>query len=124
MSSLQVSRDQSARRAVLKDHLADLRWKLETGGIVFNGTAIGTEREVYGMISGRLQVPGSFPFDMKTKDGSFITVDKVTLEGVAAAIVAHVQGAFNIEKTIVAQIDADTVTDLAGVDATWLAAQV
>lgn len=122
MLALDIVRDHAARRAALKERLADLRWQYETSGIVFNGTEISTEREVYGMIAGRLQVPGSFPFEMKTKDGSFISVDQVTLQSVAAAIVTHVQGAFDLEKSISEDIDADNVTDIAGVEAAWAAA--
>lgn len=119
--ALTVVRDTAADTAVLKSHLADLRYRHETGGMDFNGVRIDTNRELAGMIAGRLRSTSGFPFEFKTADGSFMSVDMVTLEAVSDAFIAHAQGAFAAEKAIADQIDAGTVVDVAGVDAAWLA---
>ena len=116
---LNVTRDQSARRQVLKDRLAALRYDYEVGGMIFNGVRVSTDRNLGGMIGARLQEPGGFPFDFKTADGHFFEVDMPTLILIRQAFITHTQGAFAAERRVADQIDADTITDLAGVESAW-----
>ena len=106
-------------KAALKAYAADKRWRVETGGITVAGATIATDRDSQSMITGAFaysQAHPDQPISYKANSG-WVTLDAATLAAIASAVGAHVQASFAIEATVVAAIDAGTITTFAAIDA-------
>jgi len=99
----------------LKEKLAELRWRFEVSGTEWNGDAIDTDRNTQAMLTGMVVLSGmqkGLKINFKTKRG-FIKLDVNTIGGIAVAVAAHVQNAFDIEAGAVEAIDAGKLTTVA-----------
>ncbi|BDV42452.1 hypothetical protein GURASL_13750 [Geotalea uraniireducens] len=88
-----------ARAAKLAD-LAAYRFTIETAGIAVNGVTVSTDRESQAMLTGawvRAQQAPEGLIDWKGITG-WVQIDKATVEALAAAVGAHVQGCFSAER--------------------------
>ena len=107
----------------LAAYAADARWRRETGGVVVDGTAIGTDRESQAMLAGAhayvVATPGA-TITWKSENG-FVMLDAAAVTALAAAVGAHVQACFAAEAAVVAAIAAGTITTPAEIDAAFAA---
>ena len=97
-----------ALKAQLKGKAAALRWAHETGGITVNGVRILTGIEDQNRIASVLaaaQVAALTSVDFKAASG-WVTLTLPELQGIAAAITAHVQACFTAERAHHEAIDA------------------
>ncbi|AVA22176.1 MULTISPECIES: DUF4376 domain-containing protein [unclassified Rhizobium] len=100
-------------------YAATKRYAIETGGIVFNGTKIATDRQSQALITGAyayVQANPTVTVNFKTANGFVIlTVEQVT--AIANAVGAHVQASFAAEDAVAQAIAAGTIKTTADVDA-------
>lgn len=107
--------------AELRAHAAVRRYDVETGGIV-SGTfgPMLTDRATQSMLASTIQSIDlgivSTPINFKAPSG-FVGLDRAALVAISTEIAAHVQAAFNTEATVVAAIEAGTITTRAEIDA-------
>lgn len=111
--------------AQLTAYAATKRYAVETGGIVFNGAPIATDRESQSMAGNAhayVQASGAASVSYKTAAG-FVTLSADQIKAVALAIGAHVQACFAAEDAADAAINASppTIATLAEVDAAFAA---
>lgn len=104
----------------LLDHLADLRWRRETAGIVVEGMPMATDRDAQAMITGaalaaQLEGPG-YELRWKTRDG-FVALTGAQVIALAQAVRAHVQACFDAEADIAGRVQNGEITTLAGLEA-------
>lgn len=88
-------------KAMKRSEIAASRFNRETGGITIAGMAVATDRSSQAMISGALLSVSRNPamlIDWKKSDGSWIQIDKATVETIADAVSAHVQACFSAER--------------------------
>ncbi|QAX29261.1 DUF4376 domain-containing protein [Leisingera sp. NJS204] len=109
----------AARTALLAD-LADTRWKIQNGGITLpSGFHARTDRTTRADLTEALSALQlgikSEPFSWKAPDG-WIKLTRADLEQITAAVAAHVQGCFDAEEAVEAQITALNDAELAGFD--------
>lgn len=109
-----------ALKNALKAYAAAKRFNLETGGVIFNGMSIATDRATQNKLA---QAVLSFQagalsgtIDWKGPTG-WIAVDQTTITAIASAVAAHVQKAFSTERAISEAIDADAIATAAEIDA-------
>jgi len=98
-------------------YAAEKRWRVETGGIIFNGMKISTDRQSQSMIANALAMVAATGGIIKFKTTSgFVDLTPETMQALALAVAAHVQKAFKNE-SIVAQMVLDgEITTQAGID--------
>lgn len=106
-----------------KAALADHRWKVETGGVVFMGHPVSTTRESQGTITAAFIVAqgGQLPNGVGWKglDGAFFHITPQQVAQLYATVAAHVQACFAREAELVALIDAaQTWEEVAAIDVT------
>lgn len=101
------------------EKLADSRWRKEVSGTVWNTYPVHTDRESQGKITAAfvmaqngLWVDGS---QWKFADGISRPVTAVQIQELTQAVIAHVQGAYEIEAVKINQII--TASDFMAVDA-------
>lgn len=103
----------------LLNYAAKVRLASETGGIVFNGKPIATDRESQARIDSALgyvlQEPNA-TISWKTGDG-FIELDANAMSQLAKQVSAHVQGLFNKEASVAKKIEAGQITSTQQIDA-------
>lgn len=106
----------------LKAYCALTRWRKEVGGTTVGAYNVPTDRETQAWLAGAynyvVQNPGS-TVTFKTKTGNFVVLTEAQVIAVAKAVHQFVQSCFAMEKTVDDQIDADTVTTLAQIDAAF-----
>ena len=96
-------------------NLADLRWRVETGGIVLpNGVNVATDDASQRKISElrRRAEMGEvvLPFGFKSQSG-WVDVDKATIIVIDRAVSAHVQACYAAERTTAAGITDGSLTN-------------
>lgn len=102
--------------ADLKAATAWRRWEVETGGLDIEGIQVPTDREAQFLIKGlrdsaeRGDIP--LPFTFKDRTGARYPLDLVHIQGLCAAVVAHVAASRAREDAVAEAIDAGTVTTL------------
>ncbi len=105
------------RKAELRAEAARVRWERETGGVVWSGHDVSTDRESQGKVTAlyTLAVGGLVTAaNWKFSDG-FATLSAAEIQALGLAIAAHVQGAFDAEAQAVAAIEAGQITTKADV---------
>ena len=87
--------------------LAEHRYQVETGGIIFGGISISTDRETTSLITGKAvyldRHPGVTSLNWKTSLG-FISIPRDTFLTLADAVHDHVQGCFDKEGIVSQQL--------------------
>lgn len=87
-------------RRQLEQRLADIRFRVETGGLTLGGQSINTDRESQSQLSNAYQAlaqPLVSRVDWKGPDG-WVTVTAEQLKPIAGAVAVHVQGCFTAER--------------------------
>ncbi len=93
--------------------IADKRWRAETGGIIFNGVEIATDRESQALLMGAAlaaQDDPEYTINWKAKNG-WAVLDAATILAVADAVRNHVQACFDREKELQEQVEAATTIE-------------
>ncbi len=106
-------------KTALKAYAADKRYRVEVGGTTIANVAMATDRDTQAKLTAAFllaQVNPATTFEWKTPSG-FVTLDTTAIAGIAVAIGGFVQAAFAAERVVSEAIDAETITDRAGVDA-------
>lgn len=105
--------------SALQAHVANARWKAETGGITVGGITVFTDDRSKMMLMGaRVHAttdPG-FTTPWKTSDGSFVILDAATITALSNAVLAHVNACFAREAEVQAAILEEEVTTTAEID--------
>lgn len=86
-----VTREQIAAQ------IADARWRHETGGTVWQGKPVNTEREAIVLLNMAVDygvASGTFPAAWKFNDGAFYVLSAADYESLRNAVRAHIQAAF------------------------------
>lgn len=92
--------------------IAARRYQAESAGITINGMAVATDRDSQGLITGAAfaaSLDPNYTCNWKT-DAGFVKLDAKALIAVAQAVRAHVQGCFDREATLLADVKAGTYT--------------
>lgn len=100
--------------------LAQKRWEVETGGILFGGAIpIRTDEVGQAKITGALALmdkdPDMLSIDWEGQPGIWATIDKATLEAIGIAVGRHIQACFSRARVVSEAIQA--ATDEAGLKA-------
>lgn len=101
-------------KQVKRAQIAEWRYDLEVGGVLFNGATIRTDRESQAQLTGAFSSlkDGLIPsVDWKTAEGGFITLGLPEVSAIAAVVAQHVQGSFTQEKALVQQVEAATTIE-------------
>lgn len=113
-----VTLDDAKQR--LRERATQLRWEHETGGIDIGGVRVLTGTEDQNRIASAL-IGAPATLDFKAESG-WVTLTLAELQGIAAAITAHVQACFTAERVHHEAIDALDTLEAAGsydVEAGW-----
>ena len=89
--------------------LADRRWQQEIAGIVVLGMPIRTDRESQGLLTSAYimaKLNPTFAVNWKAGNGQFIAADAPMIVAVGDAVTAHVQGCFDREAELTADLTA------------------
>jgi hypothetical protein len=108
----------------LAAYAASVRYNKEVGGTVISGVPYLTDRETQAKLTSAalmMQVNPAATIQWKGADGSFVTLDAAGMLSLASAVGAFVQTCFGTEATVLAAIEADTITSLADIDAAFAA---
>ena len=97
-----VTLDDAKRQ--LRERASALRWQHETGGIDIGGVRVLTGTEDQNRIASAL-IGAPATLDFKAESG-WVTLTLAELQGIAAAITAHVQACFTAERAHHDAIDA------------------
>ena len=89
-----VTLDDAKRQ--LRERASALRWQHETGGIDIGGVRVLTGTEDQNRIASAL-IGAPATLDFKSESG-WVTLTLAELQGIAAAIAAHVQACFSTER--------------------------
>lgn len=85
---------------MLFQEIAESRYALETGGVLFAGSVINTERDSQAMLSGALLCVTRNPatiINWKGDGGVWVQLNKEAVEAIADAVSNHVQACFSAE---------------------------
>ncbi len=100
----------------LAERLASARFKLETGGISWQGRPIATDRAALTGLNHEAQAAGmglrAGPEPWKCADGSFIVLENKDVRDLLSAARDHVRACFMAEAAVRASIDERRVTTL------------
>ena len=113
-----VTLDDAKQR--LRERATALRWEYETGGIDIGGVRVLTSIEDQNRIASAL-IGAPATLDFKSETG-WVTLTLAELQGITAAITAHVQACFTAERAHHEAIDALASLEAAGsydVEAGW-----
>jgi hypothetical protein len=98
--------------------IASARYTAETSGVTINGATIATDRTSQAMITGaalKATQDETYACQWKTASG-FVSLAAAQIIAVADAVRDHVQGCFDQEATLAAQVEAaQTIDDLEGI---------
>ena len=111
-------------KADLVAYAAARKYGKETGGIVVDGMAVATDDRSKMMLLGArvaAQNDAEFSTAWKMADGTWQTVSAAAIIAISDAVLAHVDGCFQTEKSVDAAIEAGTVTTTAEIDALFAA---
>jgi hypothetical protein len=114
----ELAADFDAAKEAALQALAQKRWGIETGGILFGGSIpIRTDEVGQAKITGALTLMDKDPtlteVDWEGMPGVWATIDKATLEAIGIAVGRHVQGCFSRARVVSELIQsANDATDL------------
>ena len=106
-----------------KTALANHRWGVETGGVMFGTHPVHTTREAQGTLTAALLAvsAGAYPANTQWKaaNGEFFALPANQVASLYATVAGHVQACFAREAALVAQIEAATTwEEAAAIDIT------
>lgn len=102
----------------LRSALADKRWRVETGGITWNGSPLSTDDRAKTLISGAASaMADGDTFKFKVAAGVWIDITGIQVRAMRDAITAHVQACFDKEAELDADITSGTITTLDQIEA-------
>lgn len=103
-------------------YAADKRWRVETGGIIAYGVPVATDDRAKLMITGARVAAMADP-EWATiwhgSDGGTYPLDAAAMTAISDAVEAHVNATFATFATIKAEIEAETITTTAEIDAAF-----
>lgn len=105
----------------LKGHAAGVRYDKEIAGVEVNGNAYPSDRASQAKFTAAAvmsQINPQASFNWKT-DAGFVTLKAADMIAIAGAVGAYVQRCFDKESTVMAAIDAGTMTTTAEIDAAF-----
>lgn len=104
-------------KADLTAYCADKRWRVETGGIIFNDLPVATDRESQSMIARTFQTMELTGQSVKFKtDAGFFEMDLDTMKALSLFLAAHVQACFNTEAEVSEKITGGEITSFEQID--------
>lgn len=110
-------------KAKLASYAAECRWQKEVGGTLWNGWPVHTDRESQGkIIAERLAIEAgerTDPDGWKFADGAFRLVSNTDFVALSNAVREHVRNCYAVEAVVLAQIDAETITTEAEIEAAF-----
>lgn len=102
-------------------YAADLRWRVETGGITVSGTSVRTDEKSQAKITGAVQLLAADPtlaaIDWEAQPGTWVSLDAATMQAIGVAVGRHVQACFSTLKGVQQAIAAGEIVALEQVDA-------
>lgn len=120
-TAAELAVDLTTAKAQKLADLADLRWRMETSGIILNGVPVATDDRSKLLILGKRTKAAADPdmtFQWKAPTG-FVTLTAAQMLAIADAVEAHVQGCFTREGVLAAQVEAaTTLAELGAIDIT------
>ena len=102
-------------------YATDKRWRVETGGISFNGILVPTDDRAKLLLLGAAtnMAPGSSA-PLIVAGVNYGTLTDVQFKAINAAVIAHVQATFSVLASVLAAITAGTITTTQQIDfAAW-----
>ncbi len=102
-----ITTDLATAKAIKKSQVSAKRYDIETGGMTVSGAAVSTDRDSQGLVTGAAfaaSLNSEYTVQWKTASG-FINLDATAIIGLAQAMRAHVQAAFDREATLEGLID-------------------
>lgn len=111
-SQEEIAEYQAQQRAAWITEIADRRFQAETGGMIYQGMMLATDRESQSLITGAAvsaMLDEAYTVRWKTADG-FVELTAEQIIGVATAVRAHVQACFDREAELLAEVEAGTLT--------------
>ena len=102
-------------------YATDKRWRVETGGISFNGILVPTDDRAKLLLLGAAtnMAPGSSA-PLIVAGVNYGTLTDVQFKAINAAVIAHVQATFPVLASVLAAINAGTITTTQQIDsAAW-----
>lgn len=107
--------------ADLLAYAADLRWRIETGGITVNGVSVRTDEKSQAKISGAvilLTADQTIPaIDWEAQPGVWVSLDAATMQAIGIAVGRHVQACFTALKAVQEAVAAGEIVNFEQIDA-------
>jgi hypothetical protein len=103
--------------ALLKSYAAEKRWNKEVGGTLVNGVPVPTDDRAKLLLLGAAtsMVDGSSS-NLVIAGVNYGVFTKIQIQALNDAVVAHVQATFPLLATVLAGIDAGTITTMEQID--------
>lgn len=98
-------------------YAADKRWQVETGGITVAGIAIPTDDRAKLLINGASLGMADTDTAMFVSGTTAAELTGAQFTAFNSAIIAHVQACFAVQSVVMADIESDTITTTAEIDA-------
>lgn len=107
---------------MLSTYASSKRYAKEIGGITVSGVPVATDDRSKLLIAGaRIKADANPGFTTKWKTASgFVPIDAATIITISDAVLAHVNDCFEIEETMLDDIDAGTITTREQIDAAFV----
>ncbi len=109
--------------AALLAHAAARRWALETGGMLWQGHRIATDRETQAKLTAMYTLARDVPTlvipSWVLPSGEIISLSNTDIQAMAPAVFAHVQQAFGRYAEVAAAVAAGEIATLDEVDAAF-----
>ena len=109
--------DRPASRAEIAAQIAEQRWQQETGGTVWLGRPVNTQRDAVAMLAGAImqgETQGVWPQTWKFNDGQFYAMTPDDYRALGLAVRGHVSSAFEWEKQQLERLAAAPDSELSG----------
>ena len=108
-------------RAAMITAVAEKRWQVENGGVVFGTTTIRTDDKSQGKITSAVALFDNDPtltlIDWEAQPGVWVSVDAPTMKEIGKTAGRHVQACFSRARSLSEQINAATdAAALAAID--------
>lgn len=102
-------------------YAADKRWRVETGGVIWQGHPIATDRESQSKLLVEFVAMGAGlrpdPSPWKCAAGTWLTASNADMAAIIGAAQTHIRTAFAVERAVANEIAAGTITTRAQIDA-------
>lgn len=106
-------------QAELKQYAAAARWAKETGGIPFSGLTLPTDDRAKLLLMGAAAAMADTDTAPFALGATSVVLTGAQFKAAYAAIIAHVQACFATQASVMAAIDAASITTKAAIDAAF-----